>query len=88
MEVSNETHQKALNNICRLCQQKIKSNSKYMSAKGKYIYREKIQKLFDYDINLDILQTHPSFLCSRRQRKLERCKDHSVTVERCQIAIF
>ena len=66
MEVSNETHQKALNNICRLCHQKIKSNSKYMSAKGKYIYREEIQKL----------------------RKLERCKDHSVTVERCQIAIF
>ena len=39
MEVSNETHQKALNNICRLCQQKIKSNSKYMSAKGKYIQK-------------------------------------------------
>ena len=84
MEVPNETHQKALNSICRLCQQKIKLNSKYTSAKGTFIYREEIQKLFDYDINLDIPQLIPSFLCSRCQRKLERCKDHSVTVERCQ----
>ena len=38
MEVPNEAHQKALNNICRLCQQKIKLNSKYTSVKGKYIY--------------------------------------------------
>lgn len=88
MEVPNETHQKALNSICRLCQQKIKLNSKYTSAKGIFIYREEIQKLFDYGINLDIAQLHPSFLCSRCQRKLERCQDHLVTVERCQIATF
>ena len=86
MEVPNEAHQKALNNICRLCQQKMKLNSKYTNAKRKYMYREEIQKLFDYDINLDIPQLHPSILCSRCQRKLERCKDHSVTVEKCQIA--
>ena len=38
MEVPNETYQKALNNISRLCQQKIKLNSKYLSARGNYIY--------------------------------------------------
>ena len=54
MELPNETRQKVLNNICRLCQQKIRLTSKYISAKGKYIYWEEVQKLFDYDINLDI----------------------------------
>ena len=33
MDLPNEAQQKALNNICRLCQQKIKLNSKYTNAK-------------------------------------------------------
>lgn len=64
MEPPNEIRQKVLNNICGLCQEKIKLTSKYTSAKGKYIYQVEIRKLFDYDINLDIPQLHPSFLCS------------------------
>ena len=64
MELPNETRPKVLNNIRGLCQQKIKLTSKYTSAKGKYIYREESQKLFDYNINLDIPQLHLSFLCS------------------------
>ena len=86
MELPNETHQKVLNNISRLCQQNLKLTSKYTSAEGKNIYRREIQKLFDSDINLDIHQLHPPFLCSRCQRKIKWWKDHSVTVERCQIA--
>lgn len=42
MEPPNETHQKVLNYLCRLCQQNIKLTSKYASAKGKYIYKEEI----------------------------------------------
>ena len=85
MQLSNETHQKALNDICRLCHQKIKLTRKYTSVRGRYIYWEEIQKLFDCDINLHIPQLLQLFLCSRCQRTLERCKDHSVTVESCVI---
>ena len=53
MEPPNEIRQKVLNNICGLCQEKIKLTSKYTSAKGKYIYQVEIRKLFDYDINLE-----------------------------------
>ena len=52
MKVPSETHQKALSNINRLCQQTIhKFNHKYRKAKRNHIYRKEIMKQLYYNIN-------------------------------------
>ena len=52
MKVPSETHQKALSNINRPCQQTIhKFNHKYRKAKRNHIYRKEIMKQLYYNIN-------------------------------------
>jgi len=81
-----EYHIEQLAKLCRLCCQKIKTSTRYQTAKKLTEYKETINQLFMYDISQDSPLLHPTVICDSCRRKVEYCKGKSVAEQK--IAVF
>ena len=74
--------------LCRLCRLKTKTNKSYYTPKCIHDYRIEILEIFNYSLENDSVNIHPSHVCDPCRRKLEHYKKRNEKALVIDIAPF